>query len=178
MKNLKPFKVNEGDWGDRNPSAPWNQPEDPEPEAYTGYPEAKRDFVVYGMPGDEALLKAKSDGSLWVLDTADIEDEFDSYLYYYRGKTITRAEGYEEEEYGNIATDLFRKKKYLADKGAWDDRDGEVRLFKIDPELANQLIDDYVHRSRARDRRGTHNGPKAAEYKRSASILAKAFPEA
>ena len=184
MKNLKPFKVNEGDWWDNDPSAPWNAPEDPEPEAYTEYPEAKRDFVTLATPSDTAILKKKSDGSLWCLDTTDIEEDHSDYLYYYRGgedDDSERAEGYEEEEYASIATDLFKGNNYKEGKEAWDDRDGVLdRLFKLTPELAEELIADFVLYSKPRSgaRAWNPNASQMVEYKKGASVISKAFPEA
>jgi hypothetical protein len=184
MKNLKPFKVYEGDWWDNDPSAPWNAPEDPEPEAYTEYPEAKRDFVTLATPSDTAILKRKSDGSLWCLDTTDIEEDHSDYLYYYRGgedDDSERAEGYEDEEYASIATDLFKGNNYKEGKEAWDDRDGVLdRLFKLTPDLAEELIADFVlySKPRAGARVWNPNASQMAEYKKGASVISKAFPEA
>jgi len=182
MKNLKSFKVYEGDWWDNDPSAPWNAPEDPEPDAYIEYPEAKRDFITLAMPSDMAILKKKSDGSLWILDTTDIEEDHSDYLYYYRGgedDDSERAEGYEDEEYASIATDMFKEGGYKEGKEAWDDRDGD-RLFKLTPELAEEFIEEFVSYSKPRSgaRVWNPNASQMAEYKRSASILSKAFPEA
>ena len=180
MKNLKSFSLYEGDWWDGDPNAPWNRPEDPEPVAAIEYSEAQRDFVVLATPGDEGVLKRKSDGTLWILDATDIQDDYEDYLYYYpeRDDERERAEGYEEEEYASIATDLFKGNNYKEGKEAWDDRDGTVRLFKIDLDLAEELIEDYVNYSRRRDRRYALSTSKMDEYKKSASILSKAFPEA
>jgi hypothetical protein len=180
MKNLKSFKLYEGDWWDNDPSAPWNQPEDPEPVADIEYPEAKRDFVVLGTPGDDAILKKKSDGSLWVMDVTDVAHEYVDYMYFYPGgedDDRERAEGNEEEEYASIATDLFKENNFLEGKEAWDNKDGE-RLFKIDLEMAETLIEDYVNYSRKRDRKYTLSTSRMDEYKMAASILSKAFPEA
>jgi hypothetical protein len=180
MKNLKPFKLYEGDWWDNDPSAPWNQPDGPEPTAYTEYPESKRDFVVLGIPGDNAVLRKKSDGSLWVLDVTDISDDYGDYLYQHvvDDDESERAKGYEEEEYASIATDMFKEGGYKEGRGAWEDRDSE-RLFKIDLGLAEVLIEDYVNYSKPRaSRRWTPGTSDMAEYKRAASVLSKAFPEA
>lgn len=186
MKNLKSFKLYEGDPWDNDPRAPWNQPDDPDPIARREYSESQRDFVVLAIPGDDALLKKKSDGSLWVLDTTDIEDDYEDYLYYYPERDDDereRAEGYEDEEYASIATTSHRHHNSIPlqkpeGKGAWDERDGTVRLFKIDLDLAEELIEDYVNYSRRRDRRYALSTSKMDEYKKSASILSKAFPEA
>jgi hypothetical protein len=179
MKNLKTFKLYEGDPWDNDPSAPWNQPEDPDPVADIEYPEARRDFVVLGTPGDDCILKKKDDGTLWILDATDIESDYEDYLYYF--PTIygrERAEGYEEDEYACIATDILKANEHLEGKEAWDNNDGE-RLFKIDLELAEALIEDYIDYSRAREgRRYNPSTAMMAEYKRAASILSKAFPEA
>ena len=166
MKNLKPFKVNEGDWGE-------------EPEAYTEYQEAKRDFITLATPSDTAILKKKSDGSLWCLDTTDIEEDHNHYLYYYRGGE--RAEGYEEEEYASIATGLFKGNNYKEGKEAWDDRDGVDRLFKLTPELAEELIEEFVTYSKPRAGArvwNTNPAMRRSEYKKGASVISKAFPEA
>ena len=179
MKNLKPFKLYEGDPWDNDPSAPWNQSEDQDPVADIEYSEAQRDFVVLGIPGDDCILKRKSDGTLWILDATDLEDGYEDYLYYYiLDDENERAEGYEDEEYANIATDLLKGNEYLEGREAWEDRDGE-RLFRIDPELAETLIEDYVSYSKAREgRRYNPSSSDMEEYKRSASLLSKAFPEA
>ena len=179
MKNLKKFNLYEGDWWDSDPSAPWNAPEDPEPVADIEYSEAQRDFVALATPGDDAILKKKSDGSLWVLDTTDISDDYEDYLYYYPERDDDereRAEGNEEEEYASIATDLFKENNFLEGKEARDNKDGE-RLFKIDLELAEELIEDYVNYSKPRGR-SYYSTSMMDEYKRAASILSKAFPEA
>ena len=181
MKNLKSFKLYEGDWWDNDPSAPWNQPEDPEPVADIEYPEAKRDFVTLATPGDEGVLKRKSDNSLWILDATDIADDYEDYMYYYPGGEDgerERAEGFEDVEYASIATYALKANDHLEGKGAWDERDGTVRLFKIDLELAEELIEDYVNYSRKRDRKYTLSTSRMDEYKMAASILSKAFPEA
>ena len=180
MKNLKPFKLYEGDWWDNDPSAPWNQPDAPEPVANIEYPEAKRDFVVLGIPGDNAILRKKSDGSLWVLDVTDISDDYGDYLYQdmVDDDESERAKGYEEEEYASIVTDMFKEGNFREGKGAWEDRDSE-RLFKIDLELAEVLIEDYVSYSKPRaGRRYTLGTSDMDEYKRAASVLSKAYPEA
>ena len=179
MKYLKIFNLYEGDWWDSDPSAPWNAPEDPEAVAAIEYPEARRDFVVLGTPGDDAILKKKSDGTLWVMDVTDIVYEYGDYMYYYPGgedDDRERAEGNEEEEYASIATDLFKENNFLEGKGAWNNKDGE-RLFKIDLELAEELIEDYVNYSKPRGR-SYYSTSMMDEYKRAASILSKAFPEA
>ena len=179
MKYLKTFNLYEGDWWDSDPSAPWNAPEDPEPVADIEYSEAQRDFVALATPGDDAILKKKSDGSLWVLDTTDISDDYEDYLYYYPERDDDereRAEGNEEEEYASIATDLFKENNFLEGKEARDNKDGE-RLFKIDLELAEELIEDYVNYSKPRGR-SYYSTSMMDEYKRAASILSKAFPEA
>jgi hypothetical protein len=179
MKNLKTFKLYEGDWWDNDPSAPWNQSDNPDPVAGTEYSEARRDFVVLGTPGDDAILKRKSDGTFWVLDVTDLEDEYEDFLYYYiLDDENERAEGYEEEEYATIATYLLKANEYLEGREAWENRDG-VRLFRIDPELAETLIEDYVSYSKAREGRRYNPSPSAMEeYKKAASLLSKAFPEA
>jgi hypothetical protein len=151
MKHIKPFKLYEGDPWDNSPSAPFNI--DPEtPVAYIEYPESKRDFVVLGTPGDNCILRRKSDGSLWVLDTEDIEEDYHDYLYYYPSEEDDdegRAEGYEDEEYGNIATAIINSKNfiYLGGYRGWKDRGDEMRLFKIDLPLANVLMGDYSTKS-------------------------------
>lgn len=180
MKNLKSFKLYEGDHWDNDPSAPWNQPDNPDPVAGTEYSEAQRDFVVLGIPGDDCILKRKSDGTFWVLNVMDLEDEYEDFLYYYiLDDENERAEGYEEEEYATIATYLLKDNEYLEGKEAWEDMDGTVRLFRIDPELAEKLIEDYVSYSKAREgRRYNPSSSDMEEYKRSASLLSKAFPEA
>ena len=180
MKNLKTFKLYEGDWWDNDPSAPWNQPDAPEPEAYIEYPEAKRDFITLATPGDDAILKKKSDGSLWVMRVEHIEEDYDDYLYYYVGgedDDRERAEGYEEEEYASIATDIFKENNFQEGKEAWDEE--SAWLVKIDLDLAEALIEDYISYSRARE--GRRFNPSQAmmdRYKKAASILSKAFPEA
>lgn len=181
MKHLKPFEVNESDWWDNDPSAPWNQPDSPDPAAYLEYPEAKRDFTTLATPSDSAILRKKGDGSLWVLDTTDIEEDYKDYLYYIPigDDEEERAEGYEDEEYASIATDLFKDKGYQEGKEAWDNRDGD-RLFKLTPELAEELISEFTLYSKPRVRASAYNPNPAtmAEYKKGASVLAKAFPEA
>lgn len=176
MKNLETFNLYEGD--------PWNYGTRAENEqveaAIIQYPETKRDFVVLGIPGEEAILKKKSDNSLWVLDVTDISDDFEDYLYQYVADAdeSERAEGYEVEEYASIATDIFKNKNYLKGKGAWEDRDGWVRLFEIDLPLAEVLIEDYVDHSRQRNRKYSLSTSDMNEYKKAASVLSKAFPEA
>jgi len=184
MKNLKSFKLYEGDWWDNDSNAPWNRPDDPDPIAGKEYSEVQRDFVTLATPGDDAILKKKSDGSLWVLDTTDIADDYDDYLYYYPQRDddeSERAEGFEDEEYASIATTAHRHNSIPLQnpegKGAWDERDGTVRLFKIDLEMAETLIEDYVNYSKPRGR-SYYSTSMMNEYKRAASILSKAFPEA
>mgnify|MGYP007062870944 CR=1 FL=1 len=179
MKYLKTFNLYEGDWWDGDPNAPWNAPEDPEAVAAIEYTESQRAFVALATPGDDALLKKKSDGSLWVLDVTDISDDYEDYLYYYPERDDDereRAEGNEEEEYASIATDIFKENNFLEGKEARDNKDGE-RLFKIDLELAEELIEDYVNYSKPRGR-SYYSTSMMDEYKRAASILSKAFPEA
>jgi hypothetical protein len=183
MKNLKPFKVNEGDWWDNDPSAPWNQPDPPEPEARIEYSENERLFKLLTIASDSALLKKKADGSIWILDITDVEyDEgCTDYLYFYDvdEDTKERYEGMEDEEYGSLATDLFKENKWTEGKEAWEDRGGEMRLFKIDLGLAEELIHDFVKYSKPRA--GATWRPSPAQMKANrlgASILSKAFPEA
>ena len=175
MKHLKPFALYEADPWDNSTSAPFNM-ESEDPVAYIELPESKRDFVVLGTPGDNCILRRKSDGSLWVLDTEDISSDYDDYLYYYPADDEEddgeRAEGYEAEEYANIATVIINAPNfvYLGGAEGWSNRGDEMRLFKIDPELANTLIEDYFGRSKAPGTGG--------EYKNAANLLSKAFPEA
>jgi hypothetical protein len=182
MKNLKSFKLYEGDWWDNDPSAPWNQPDAPEPTAYIEYPEAKRDFITLATPSDTAILKRKSDGSLWIMDTTDIEEDHKDYLYYtpIGEDEEERAEGYENEEYASIATDILKDHGYHEGKEAWEDRVNLNRLFKLTPELAEDLIEEFVLYSKPRAGARAYNPNPAmmAEYKKGASILVKAFPEA
>jgi len=152
MKYIKSFKLYEGDPWDNSPLSPLNI--DPEtPVAYIEYPEAKREFVVLGTPGDNCILSRKSDGSLWVLDTEDISLDYDDYLYYYpaddEDDEDERAEGYEKEEYANIATAIINSKNFIHLGGYrdWKDRGDEMRLFKIDLPLANVLMSDYSTKS-------------------------------
>ena len=152
MKHIKPFKLYEGDPWDNSPLSPFNI--DPETAvAYLEFPESKRDFVVLGTPGDNCILRRKSDGSLWVLDTEDIAEDYHDYLYYYPADDEDddgeRAEGYEDEEYGNIATAIINSKNfiYLGGYRGWADRGDEMRLFKIDLPLANVLMSDYSTKS-------------------------------
>jgi hypothetical protein len=152
MKHIKPFKLYEADPWDNSPSAPFNM-DSKEPKAYIEYPESKRDFVVLVTPGDNCILRRKSDGSLWVLDTEDIADDYHDYLYYYPADDEEddgeRAEGYEDEEYGNIATSIINSKNfiYLGGYRGWKDRGDEMRLFKIDLPLASVLMGDYSTKS-------------------------------
>ena len=152
MKHLKPFALYEANPWDNSPSAPFNT--DPkEPKAYLELPESKRDFVVLGTPGDNCILRRKSDGSLWVLYTENIEDDYADYFYYHPADDEEddgeRAEGYEAEEYGNIATAIINSKNfvYLGGYKGWDDRGDEKRLFRIDLPLANVLIGEYSTKS-------------------------------
>ncbi len=186
MKNLKPFKVYEGDWWDNDPSAPWNQPDPPEPEAGIEYTEAQREFKVLAIAIDLAILRKKNDNSMWVLDVTDIADyeEFQDYIYYFdTGDGRERYEDYEEDEYGNIATDLFKDNKWAEGKEAWDNREvvgtEDLRLFKIDLELAEELIHDFVEYSKPRNRPGWAGAQALLKANRlAAGILSKAFPEA
>lgn len=152
MKHLAPFTLYEADPWDNSPSAPFNM-DSKEPKAYLEFPESKRELVVLGTPGDNCILRRKSDGSLWVLYTEDIEDDYHDYLYYYPADDVQddgeRAEGYEAEEYGNIATAIINSKNfvYLGGYKGWDDRGDEKRLFRIDLPLANVLIGDYSTKS-------------------------------
>ena len=152
MKHIKPFKLYEGDPWDNSPLSPFNI--DPEtPVAYLEFPESKRDFVVLGTPGDNCILRRKSDGSLWVLDTEDIAEDYHDSLYYYPADDEDddgeRAEGYEDEGDGNIATAIINSKNfiYLGGYRGWADRGDEMRLFKIDLPLANVLMSDYSTKS-------------------------------
>lgn len=187
MKNLKPFRVNEGDWWDNDPSAPWNQPEPPEPEARIDYPEAKQDFKTLAIASDSAILRKKSDGSMWVLDVTDIEDyeEFEDYIFRYPvdDDEWERYEDMKDEESANISTDLFKENKWAEGKEAWDNRDvagtEDVRLFKIDLELAEELIHGFVKYSKPRA--GARWNPSQEQMKANrlaANLLSKAFPEA
>lgn len=187
MKNLKTFKVNEGDWWDNDPNAPWNAPDDPEPEARIEYSENERLFKLLTIASDSALLKKKADGSIWILDTTDVEyDEYCAdYLYFYDvdEDTKERYGDMEDEEYGSLSTDLFKENKWAEGKEAWENRDvagtEDRRLFKIDLELAEELIHDFVKYSKPRT--GGYWRPSPAQMKANrlaASMLAKAFPEA
>jgi hypothetical protein len=182
MKNLKTFKLYEGDWWDNDPSAPWNQPDAPEPEAYIEYPESKRDFKALVIASDTAILKKKSDGSMWMLDITDIaeEEEFEDYLYYFETEDgRERYEDAEEEECESIATDIFKENRWAEGKEAWDDRNEGDRLFKIDLGLAEELIHDFASYSKPRGRSGWAGAQTSMKANRlGASILAKAFPEA
>lgn len=184
MKHLKPFDqgLREGDWWDNDPSAPWNAPEDPEPEAEVDYTEAQQDFTFLIHCPDTALLKLKRDGSLWTLNTVDLEDEedFKSYIYYIDvDGDKERFEDMMEYSYVNYATDVLKEKKgYDGDDalGEWNrfEDDGEgYRLIKIDLPLAEHLIEDFYRYSKS-----VHFAKYRGSYRTGASILSRAFPEA
>ena len=184
MKHLKPFSVNEGDWWDNDPSAPWNAPDDPEPEAEVDYTAAQQDFTFLVHCPDTALLKLKSDGSIWALNTVDLEDEedFEPYVYYWYNEDGDK-EAFEdmmEYSYVNYATDGLREKKgYEGDDalGEWMkfEEEGEgLRLVKVDLPLAEHLIDDFYRLSRS----SWVKADRKPDYRLGASILSRAFPEA
>ena len=184
MKHLKPFEVNEGDWWDSDPSAPWNQPEDPEPEADVDYTSAQQGFTFLVHCPDTVLMRLKSDGSIWALNAVDIEEEedFEPYIYYLYNEDGDK-EAFDdmmEDSYVNYATDVHKEKKGYSGEnslGEWTkfEEEGEgFRLVKIDLPLAEHLIDDFyrsIKSSWVKDNR-------KPEYRLGASILAKAFPEA
>jgi hypothetical protein len=120
---------------------------------------------------------------MWVLDVTDISDyeEFEDYIFRYPvgDDEWERFEDAKDEEYANIATDLFKENKWAEGKEAWEDRDGETRLFKIDLGLAEELIHDFIKYSKPRT--GTTWRPNQEQMKANrlaANLLSKAFPEA
>jgi hypothetical protein len=197
MKNILSYsQLNEGDPWDNDPNAPWNQEDPPEPEAYLEYKTADQPFdVVSSVPDDIALLKKKSDGSLWVLDTTDLLDEggdFDDYIYYVdygEDSDKEKAEDMEDESYSNILVDLYKEKKYIENGTAdawelrWDDDTPEGRLYKLNPELAEHVIHDLLAYTKTRTgsnvptwqiKRAQTYGEK---YRNIINIISRAFPE-
>ena len=183
MKNLKPYSaLKEGDWWDSDPSAPWNAPDDPEPSAEVEYTSAQQEFVTeVGVPDWFAILKKKSDSSLWVLDTRDLLDtggEYDDYIFYVEyDDERERSEDMSEESYVNIATDLYKEGKYSeeTDITAIEDGENEERLYKLDETLAAWLIEESLYWSKKRDQR-FYTGKRANEYRELANFLGRAFP--
>ena len=186
MKHLKPFDqgLREGDWWDNDPSAPWNAPDDPEPEAEVDYPEAQQDFAYLVDCPDTVLLKLKADGSIWALNTMDLEDEeeFEPYLYYVYNEDgdKERFEDMMEYSYVNYATDVHKEKKgydgddALAEWNRFEDGEGEFRLVKIDLPLAEHLIETFYKLSRS----SWVKDARKPDYRLGASMLSRAFPEA
>ena len=187
-KALKAYKkISEGDWWDSDPSAPWNQDDGPEPEASIEYPVAQQAFKYLTDAGDEALLKKKDDGTLWLLDVMDILDpsgEFEDYVYMIQQSEDDRevADGMEEESYINISTDLYKRKMYNEDPELdWDDRDFDVKLYMVTPKLAEHLIEDYLYYSKGNRKDmptwRRSNEKTQRKYREMANILSRAFPE-
>ena len=185
MKNLKPFSdhLNEGDWWDNDPSAPWNQPDPEDPEAVVDYPKNQQLFEIAAyVPDNYAILKKKDDGSLWVLDARDLLDaggDFDDYIFYVHYEDeIQEAEDMEDESYLNIATDLYKEKKFVDDPGAdaIDEADGEERLFRLTEPLAAWIIEDALYWSKRRDQR-YFSDKRSKSYREVANFVSRAFPD-
>ena len=184
MKNLKPYSaLKEGDWWDSDPSAPWNAPDDPEPEAGIEYTSAQQEFVQeVGVPDWFSILKKKSDSSLWVLDTRDLLDtggEYDDYIFYVEyDDERERSEDMDEDSFINIATDLYKEGKYgeEADISAIEDGENEERLYKLDEALAAWIIEESLYQSKQRDRK-YYTGKRAKEYRELSNFLGRVFPD-
>ena len=195
MKNLKPFsELREGDWWDSDPSAPWNAPDDPDPEAGIEYSKGEQPFEIVVSVPDLVLLRKKSDRSLWILDTVDMLDtggDYDDYIYYYdNGEEREKLGDMDDESYANILVDLYKEKKYVEDGTAegwenkWEDEDA-VRLYKLTPDLAEHIIHEAMTYSKERKggdpahawrtRYIAKYGPK---YREMANLISRAFPEA
>lgn len=184
MQNLKPYSaLKESDWWDNDPSAPWNQPDAPDPEAAVEYTPAQQEFKYeVGVPDWFAILRKKSDWSLWVLDTRDLLDsggEYDDYIFYiHLEDEIVIADDMEDDSYVNIATDLYKEGKYAeeSDITAIDDGENEERLYRLDETLAAWLIEDSLYWSKKREQRFfTPN--RAKRYREMANFLGRAFPD-
>lgn len=202
MKNIRTYnQLHEGDPWDNDPSAPWNQEDPPEPEAAIEYKTPEQPFdVLHSVPNDIALLKKKSDGSLWVLDVADILDEggeFDDYIYYANHgddeyMQNEKDEDMDDESYTNIVVDLYKEKKYVEDGtgegwAARYDDDVPKRLYKLNLSLAEEIIPDLMGYAKFR---GGDASDKIAEWKKRsidrhgskyrsmANTISRAFPEA
>jgi hypothetical protein len=193
MKNLKPYSMlKEGDPWDNDPSAPWNQPDDPEPEAQIEYKTGDQPFSIVASVPDLTLLKKKSDGSLWVLDTMDLLDtggDYEDYIYYYEiDDEMEKAENMDDESYLNILVDLYKERKYSDEatgeswENKWDD-DDPIRLYKINTDLAEYLIPELMQWSKTRSGelyKWRERTVKAhgASYRTIANVISRAFPEA
>jgi hypothetical protein len=185
MKNLKPFSahLNEGEWWDNDPSAPWNQPDPEDPEATIEYTKAAQLFEIPAyVPDNYAVLKKKDDGSLWVLDARDILDsggEFDDFIFYVHYEDeIHLAEDMEDESYINIATDLYKENKFVNDPSAdaIEEADGEERLFRLTEPLAAWIIEDSLYSSKKRDQK-YFSDKRAQDYRKVANFVSRAFPD-
>lgn len=186
MKHLKPFNhrlLNEGDWWDNDPSAPWNAPEDPEPEADVDYTTAQQAFELAIECPDTTILRLKGDRSLWALNTMDLteEDDFEPYIWFFYNSDGDK-ERYDDllgESYVNYSTDVYNEKKGYEGDAALEEwqrfeDDGEgIRLIKIDLPLAEHLIEQFYRLSRS-----PYFNKSRGEFRTGANILSKSFPEA
>ena len=139
MRNLKTFKdLNEGDWWDNDPSAPWNQ-DDREPEEYMEV-EYKKDQQLFEYVVEAAwmgIIKGKgSIGGYWVINLEEVPEEYQLVSDW--GEDAEKEYSITEDTVVNYATDLYKDPAEVKTPEAWED--GESLLAP----LSNASIVDYV----------------------------------
>lgn len=139
MKNLKTFKdLNEGDWWDNDPSAPWNQDDrEPQESMEIEYKKHEQLFELVTEAAWMGILKGKSPvEGYWVINLEDVPQEYQ--LVYDWGDEEDREYMNTEDTIVNYATDLYKDPAEVKTPEAWED--GDALLAP----LSNASVVDYV----------------------------------
>lgn len=131
-----------------NEAREW-EPDTREIPAEIDYPKEQQLFNYISEEIDLALLKKRSDGSIWILEITDILDEdgeFKDYIYHIEVKTAPHWDEWDEypdedrdsDSFVNIATDLYKAGLYesspMPDSPEFTDLSEKTRLFRVDTE--------------------------------------------
>jgi hypothetical protein len=176
LKNLKTFKdLNEGDWWDNDPNAPWNQ-DDQEPEEYMEieYKPEQQLFDLVAHAGWLGILKGKSPvEGYWVINLDEVPDEYQ--LVFDWGEDAEKEYNVTEDSIVNYATDLYKDSAQVNTPEGWED--GESLLAPLaDQAIVDDVIDSiesslapgYQERYRA-----GYSAEQKSEMRRALHVLSK-----
>jgi hypothetical protein len=176
MKNLKTFKdLNEGDWWDNDPNAPWNQ-DDQEPEEYMEieYKPEQQLFDLVAHAGWLGILKGKSPvEGYWVINLDEVPDEYQ--LVFDWGEDAEKEYNVTDDTIVNYATDLYKDDTEPKDTESWEDG-GTLLAPLADQTIVDDVIDSiesslapgYQERYRA-----GYSAEQKSEMRRALHVLSK-----
>ena len=164
MKHIKPFGVNEmRDPWDDDPSAPWNQDPDPEPQREKELTQAEKLFTTLAYNTTYAVLSKKGvRGELWLflLESVDGVEQFMDFIdYFEKGgwdwseKEYDKPDEYSIEDFATcVYRGDFKDDKWLKpseaicedpNKALDSYENGPEFIIRISGGLAERLLEDF-----------------------------------